>query len=737
MSRTARARRPGRDRRGSALILVMIFSAALAMLALSAIYLTSSATILGRAYERERDLRYAAEAGLAIGKSRLNSGGALLPTSGYVQLVRDSALAAADGTPIEGIRLSVYVGPTGGGAGSTGRYASVVAEVRDLLGGGRFVRRLELAEESFARFAYFTDRETSAAGDMVYFGRGDAVVGPAWSNDALRLYGAGIGGPPTFRADVGTAGVVERPTYGVFEKGYREHLARIATPSVAAVSSRLQPLAAAGRASFTADSRDTLPSLRIEFFAMDMNADGDSTDADEGFFKVYRADLGGTAEERLLSSEWLAGDFRVVADPADPAYPARWTNCGDWHLVGGQWQFFPLAVHAAGWFNRLLQAAAATGDDANAHTIGRRSYQGNRDPAGFPAHLSGGWEPDGRAKPEEIMDPSASAPMTGPGRPAPRCFLGGDPHLVAVATGREVGGTERSFYELTNAPDPFNPGTSLSGSWVRFPGPVNARVAAARAARGVNDAAFVFPLHPALNPGSVGVIHVDGSVGVSGVVNGPVTLFARNSLVVLDDVTYATSPLDARRVCGDDALGLVAGEDVVVADNGLNTPQDVVAAHTPAASAGSTFQLLDDRAGLDLQAVVMSLGASFRAAGVDLATYPICTTGVEVAPCAASATLARRRPAVALACAGQPTGRGCISLFGGVIQQVRGTVGEDPDPAGAYGFGKQYDYDRCAATHPPPFFPTIGRYTDNRYYEVDPQRFSPAAYFAALAPRAR
>jgi hypothetical protein len=72
-----------------------------------------------------------------------------------------------------------------------------------------------------------------------------------------------------------------------------------------------------------------------------------------------------------------------------------------------------------------------------------------------------------------------------------------------------------------------------------------------------------------------------------------------------------------------------------------------------------------------------------------------------------------------------------------VIQQVRGAVGEDPDPAGAYGFGKQYDYDRCAATHPPPFFPTIGRYTDNRYYEVDPQRFSPAAYFAALAPRAR
>ncbi len=32
----------------------------------------------------------------------------------------------------------------------------------------------------------------------------------------------------------------------------------------------------------------------------------------------------------------------------------------------------------------------------------------------------------------------------------------------------------------------------------------------------------------------------------------------------------------------------------------------------------------------------------------------------------------------------------------------------------------------------PPYFPTTGRYFNNRYYEFDPQRFNAAAMFQSL-----
>src|ERR1019366_8319777 len=63
-----------RDRRGSALILVLIMTLSLAGLAMSAIYLSSSAGLLSRYYDRERNYRYAAEAAIALGKSRAQMG---------------------------------------------------------------------------------------------------------------------------------------------------------------------------------------------------------------------------------------------------------------------------------------------------------------------------------------------------------------------------------------------------------------------------------------------------------------------------------------------------------------------------------------------------------------------------------------------------------------------------------------------------------------------------------------
>ena len=75
-------------------------------------------------------------------------------------------------------------------------------------------------------------------------------------------------------------------------------------------------------------------------------------------------------------------------------------------------------------------------------------------------------------------------------------------------------------------------------------------------------------------------------------------------------------------------------------------------------------------------------------------------------------------------------GRGCLYLTGGLIQERRGAVGT----SGGTGFVKRYSYDRCAAVQPPPYFPTTGRFLDNRYLEIDPVGFNVGRLFASLRP---
>ncbi|MEO6443586.1 MAG: hypothetical protein ABIZ91_05455, partial [Gemmatimonadaceae bacterium] len=67
--RALRRRLRFRARRGSALMLTMVFTFALSGLAISAIYMTGSSSLLSKLYDRERDYRYAAEWALSIGKA--------------------------------------------------------------------------------------------------------------------------------------------------------------------------------------------------------------------------------------------------------------------------------------------------------------------------------------------------------------------------------------------------------------------------------------------------------------------------------------------------------------------------------------------------------------------------------------------------------------------------------------------------------------------------------------------
>ncbi|MEJ2678509.1 MAG: hypothetical protein P8174_05455 [Gemmatimonadota bacterium] len=78
-------------------------------------------------------------------------------------------------------------------------------------------------------------------------------------------------------------------------------------------------------------------------------------------------------------------------------------------------------------------------------------------------------------------------------------------------------------------------------------------------------------------------------------------------------------------------------------------------------------------------------------------------------------------------CDGTPYGRGCLYLTGGIIQSTRGVVTHP-----THGYMKRYSYDACAAADPPPYFPSTGHFYRSRYYEVNPNGFNVAQYFASL-----
>lgn len=630
----------GGERKGFALITVIMLTLGMAALAASAIYLSGNSQLLGTSVDREREFKYGAEAAMAMGKSRLNTDPLVLPDTGFVTILSGDPIVGADGQSLPGVTVNLYAGPTGSTSGQFGRFASVVAEARDGQG-ARFVRRLELTQESFARFAYWSNQEKNTSGGIIYFGNNDQLWGPVWSNDIINISSTGA----QFHNEVGTAKTIQGKSYGTFDKGYTENKPVIQLPSNASLS-KLAGFATGGFTNFgapTIPNSASAPSIRarIEFVATDIGTgSADSTGVDEGYLKVYTANSGQEA--------WLRGDWTTTKTSA--------RNCGAWYpvTIGGEPKFFPASVHLATpsdgsgttWFKTLLMNGGMTNSQAT--TASNRTLN-------------------------QIMN-----------LPGSRCYLGGDPHLVAE---------ERNSASFTNAQkqkggdDTTFTVVGARGTWATYPGAIDPRVTARR-----KDAPQLFPIYRGMNPGTKGVINVAGSVGLSGVLRGKLTVYATGNIVYLDDMRYATDP--SVQTCAD-MMGVIAANNITVADNSLQNPPNV-----------GTYRNLDDTKDVFIHGVLMAINTSF---------------GVEDY---------NSGPSNANDCEGTDSGRGCLYLNGGIIQERRGAVGL----LSGEGFIKRYSYDRCAVSSPPPYFPTTGRFLDNRYYEIDPVRFDVAKLFAGLTP---
>jgi type II secretory pathway pseudopilin PulG len=278
------------DRHGFALITIMLVVVVVAVLATGAAIIGSAHTLGNRYYDRESQLNAVALSGLELARAEVNGDESLYPDTAYATLENGVRVTGAGGDTIPGIRRWLYAGPTGSTSGQYGVYGSIVAVAEDGAG-ARVVRRAQIFQESFAKFAYFTDVEPS----NISFGGGDQIFGPVHTNDYLKIYASGA----TFHDDVATAKTVQGAAYGTFKKGYTTGAAVIEMPETAELT-KLQTQAATGNAAFSAGTPPGSgeANLRIEFVSLDLDGDGSVTGANEGFFRVYRSS----------DEDWVSGD---------------------------------------------------------------------------------------------------------------------------------------------------------------------------------------------------------------------------------------------------------------------------------------------------------------------------------------------------------------------------------------------------------------------------------------------
>jgi hypothetical protein len=734
---------PRPRRRGVALILTMILTVAFAALAMGAIYMTGNASLIGSSYDRERDYRYAAEAALGIAKSQLNGGLFILPDSQYATIMSGATITGADGLPVPRVLVNLYAGPTGSTSGQFGTFGSLVAEATDGTG-ARYVRRLELTQETFAKFAYFSVNENTPTSGIIYFGGGDVIFGPLFTNDTINIL-TGSCPAVTFKDQVQTTRIINGAACATFSAyGYQTGVQAIPLPTnakLAVLTNYSNP------ANFTFTARpsngaqippgsglynppDTasLVQTRIEFVNWDLDGDGSTADPQDGFFRVYEtlaspmtAALGATPDS-LVPINYSDPGIWVRGDPPTPwngpwtgsgipygsSYAERWdlvnkrliNNCGDWHTTGTgtsrQPRFFPVALHrpSVTWFNTLLTTAASSGgagmSAANATT-----------------HLN-------QTGVQIMTNAVGGAGANNEG--VQRCYLGGSPQLVAIdrynVTGYVAADWQKGGDDTTFTPQ------GRWGRWRTYPGTVDTRLTSGAGRR--PDASYLYPIFRGINSNSRGVIVVrGGNVGISGTLRGRITLYADSgNVVVLDNMRYAINPSNPDCLSERDILGVIAARNVMIAANTLLDPQIVNSTGSWASNNYRSFNpgppgtspTAATSVGVTLHGVMMTLNNRFTVEGFRGGALQANISS----------------------CGGSNSGRGCLNLTGGILMDTRGIVAL----SGLTGYVKRYAYDRCAATRPPPYFPTTGRFVDNRFYEIDPVKFNRmgvAAFFQGLS----
>ena len=137
-----------------------------------------------------------------------------------------------------------------------------------------------------------------------------------------------------------------------------------------------------------------------------------------------------------------------------------------------------------------------------------------------------------------------------------------------------------------------------------------------------------------------------------GHVTGRLTVASEADMTIGGNITYTTDPV--AHPTSTDALGLISKADVWV---GTSAPNNLV-----------------------IDAAIMATGASVN--GSDLGTFGVINYN-----------------------SGSP--RGTLTLYGGIVQEVRGAVCTFSGSTVNHGYSKNYSYDPRFISKPPPYYPTV------------------------------
>jgi hypothetical protein len=677
-------------------MLTMIFTLALGGLAISAIYMGASTTMLSKLYDRERDYRYGAEWALAIGKSRITTDTTLtLPDSGYVTLMNGQVVTDAGGQQVPKVRIDLYAGIGGQSTGQYGRFVELVAVAYDA-GGARHVRRLELQAENFARYAMFVDQWPGGA----CYATGEILRGRSHSNQDWKNCSSA---PGVIHTD--TVSAVGNVTgVGQYQSAKINGHPKINYPSVAKLS--FMP----GYASSANLSYTSIPTVagvggsRLEFVAVDLDGDGALTGAAEGYFRIFEA----TVDTFRLRMSWAGSTNRIDTNILPTADSVRVLNhCGlnyvmDFNGDGtiADTAFVPLAAHDSldaryRWLKDSLLSwvnppAPTTRNNMTSAAVARtRSHLARNTDANIAAFMNA---------------PPAGQPI--------RCYPAGDPRLMLVErpgigpaapndtlrTEWKRGGTDTTFTAVTK-----------TGAWKQWTGWAGASFfVPGTTRRQATEEPYLWPVHRTQNLNSKGVIYVNGDIWLAGNFRGRATLYISGTGKFYDDLVYVTNPASLP-IC-QNLLGIITGSHLNVIDGVLTRPRRVNG------TAAANTKFFDDNQDFFLHAVVLT--------GV---TNTSAVHGVENFGQGPSAG----RQCTPVAGYTVTTSGGCIAQSGGVI-----TRGLTATFAGSNtGFAENRVKDACLDVDSPPFFPLTGRYLDNEFFEIDPAVFNAmgvAAYYRRL-----
>lgn len=702
-------------RKGSALILVLIMTLSLAGLAISAILLSSSAGLLTRFYDRERDYRYAAEAALALGLSRVENDTLLsLPEDTAMALLTGASLTDASGNTLPRIKVNLYAAYTGDTTGTYGQFVTLLAQAYDS-GGTRYVRRLDLVAESFAKYAMFTNLSPS----NYQYGPGEFLKGRGHSNGDWKSTGGGPG-PHYYDTITATGSVSGATGNAIYDKGYISGYKKIPYPTIPKLSS-MQPMAAAANLDITpvsGTSGGNKQGTRMEFVPIDINSDG-TYDATEGFFRLFDMALG-------MDTTRLRAD--IGTSSTTPTFatsmPVLMNQCGAAYTIGTRKEFFPVAAHQWAWVQTLIQTSTSpTVTSSNATKMGNFSN--------FSTAV------------DLIL-----------AQPTARCYPAGDPHLMLTerftdAAGvwhkdgttttsdtvpfgqnavllQQRGGEDTTFSEvvrdcpvLTAAARCTGGMASVKylGGWRAWPGAALSTwptTSASLTPRQANEKAYEWPMTAPYNANSKGVVHVYGpKIYMSGVFRGNVTVYEDSNVTFLDDLTYDQDPAAPSALCRN-MLGIIFGDSAMLADNAINRPRQV-----DWGGGTKIRKILGPNEDFYLHAILMSLRGTVTTENADgnLAQYPTpisCPTGDTTGTTGTSG--------------------GCWFQTGGTIETI---ISQHYTSSANSGLREGRTLDPCQLTNKKPaFFPNSMQYQVNKYYEIDPVNVSTWAqvkqYYAYL-----